>query len=671
MFSKKWILILLLAAGSSPIIAQNCTALGQNPSTAFPVCGTSVFKQSSVPICGNTKIDVPCSDNGIYNNKNPFWYKFTCFEGGTLGFLIKPDVLSDDYDWQLFDITGKNPDDVFTDKKLFVACNWSGESGLTGASAAGNGFISCSGPGQPLFSKMPTLVKGHEYLLLVSHFTDTQSGYQLSFGGGTASITDTAAPALRTAVASCGGLSIGVKLSKKMKCSSLAANGSDFAVSPALGQVTAARGIGCQQGFDMDSVVLTMSNAIAPGNYQLLAQNGSDFNSILDNCGNDIPVASSVPFAVAPVAPTPLDSIVPLQCKPNEIELVMDDPINCNSIAADGSDFVLSGPAPVSIVAANGNCNGNATTMRIQLRLSVPITRGGGYTLTLQKGSDGNTIINECGQETPAGAALGFPAYDTVSAGFSYQILYGCKTDTVLFTHPGLNNVNEWLWTFDNSLTSQQQNPTQLYTRFGEHSVQLKVSNGVCSDSAEANLVLDNELKAEFSYPEFVCPEDLALLEDKSTGNIQSWNWDFGNGQYSQSPTPAGIKFNAPTASRQAQYRVQLIVENNLQCRDTAVHIVNAVNTCKIAVPNAFTPNNDGRNDYLYPLNAWKADNLIFRIYNRYGQVVFETRDWNRKWDGTIGGRMADPGVYVWILQYIDHDSQMPVLKKGTTVLIR
>ena len=57
-----------------------------------------------------------------------------------------------------------------------------------------------------------------------------------------------------------------------------------------------------------------------------------------------------------------------------------------------------------------------------------------------------------------------------------------------------------------------------------------------------------------------------------------------------------------------------------------------------IAGPSAFTPNNDGLNDYLYPLNAYKATNLLFKVYNRFGKLVFETKDctkkmeWKNKW---------------------------------------
>ena len=97
-----WLLALLLSGNN---YAQTvCTGLGQNPQTAFPVCGTDTFKMASVPICGDRLVPGPCTASQV-TDKNPYWYKFTCFSAGTLGFLIKPNTFSDDYDWQLFDVT--------------------------------------------------------------------------------------------------------------------------------------------------------------------------------------------------------------------------------------------------------------------------------------------------------------------------------------------------------------------------------------------------------------------------------------------------------------------------------------------------------------------------------------------------------------------------------------
>ncbi|HZI69010.1 MAG TPA: PKD domain-containing protein, partial [Hanamia sp.] len=124
--------IVLLFVVSVSKAQTTCTALGQNPSTAFPVCGTSVFSQSTVPYCGGKSIVTPCQVNSNipYTDINPFWYKFTCYTSGTLGFLITPVDLGDDYDWQLFDVTGHVLNDVYTNQALIVGSNWSGNTGV-------------------------------------------------------------------------------------------------------------------------------------------------------------------------------------------------------------------------------------------------------------------------------------------------------------------------------------------------------------------------------------------------------------------------------------------------------------------------------------------------------------------------------------------------------------
>jgi gliding motility-associated-like protein len=650
--------------------AQPCTTPGQNPATAFPVCGVDTFSQTIVPNCGGTRVPVPCQDGITYTDIRPFWYKFTCFTGGTLGFLITPNDMADDYDWQIFDITGKNPNDVYTDATMFVACNWSGNTGLTGTSAAGNNLTNCAGTSYPTFSKMPTLIQGHEYLILLSNFSPSQKGYKLSFDGGTASITDPQSPKLRSAISGCAGIKVGIKLNKKMKCATLAANGSDFSLSPANATIIGAEGVGCNGSFDMDSVILTMSGPLTPGNYTLTIRNGSDGNTIKDNCDRDIPVGDNLQFAVLPVAPTPMDSLTKVGCMPDLLQLVFKKPIDCASIAADGSDFTVTGPAGVTITSAAGNCVGNKTTV-IQVRLSGPIQTGGNYQIRLQRGTDGNTLLDDCMLETPIGSSINFTVADTVNADFNYQLLMGCRADTLILSHDGQHGVNSWTWWSNNAVVSAQQNHTIIYTVFGMKQIKLRVSNGVCSDSTTVAINLDNEIKADFSVADVLCPEDMATFTDKSIGQLVSYAWEFGNGSTSSVKNPPAQKYNAPTSTREMFYTARLIVTNNNNCSDTLTKRIKAVNTCIIAVPNAFTPNNDGRNDFLYPLNAYKADNLIFRVYNRFGQVIFESKDWTKRWDGTINGHAQPTGTYVWVLQYIDRDTQQKVLKRGTTLIIR
>src|SRR6478735_1028539 len=96
--------LLLIGYAKNGANAQGCTTLGQTPQTAFPVCGTTVFQQNTVPKCVNDVVHA--SSCGSYPDTNPFWYRFTCYTAGELRFKITPNDLTDDYDWQLFDISG-------------------------------------------------------------------------------------------------------------------------------------------------------------------------------------------------------------------------------------------------------------------------------------------------------------------------------------------------------------------------------------------------------------------------------------------------------------------------------------------------------------------------------------------------------------------------------------
>ncbi|HRQ51262.1 MAG TPA: gliding motility-associated C-terminal domain-containing protein, partial [Agriterribacter sp.] len=621
-------LIFICTLFLSSAYAQPCTHLGQNPATAFPVCGTSTFTQQTVPACGGRSIPVPgCeNDNAAYGDLNPFWYKFTCFSSGTLGFTISPITGSDDYDWQLFDITGHDAAEVYTNRSLYVASNWSARPGSTGTASNAGSFTNCAGFDYPNQSKMPVLTEGHQYLLLVSHFTITnQSGYKLSFGGGTANITDPKEPHLQDARAYCDGANVIVKLNKKMRCNSLAADGSDFAVSNPAYSVTGASAAGCLSGFDMDSVILTLNSSLPPGNYSIIMKKGSDDNTLLDNCDRGIAEEESIPFSVLPVQPTPMDSLTTPGCAPDILQLVFRKPIRCNSIAPDGSDFTINGSPAVAIASASGECNDNDMSSIIHIKLSAPILQNGSYSILLKKGSDGNTVTDECGEETPAGATLSFITKDTVAATFGYSILYGCEADTVMYSHNGANGVNHWNWQFDDHTSGNSSLLQKIYPVFGLKHTTLIVSNGVCSDTAAADIFLDNELKADFEAPEFICPRDSTVYTDASTGNIASWNWSFGNGTGSGLKSPPAQSYQAPLTDQ--EHTIRLIITNNLGCRDTAVKSVKLVSSCYIDIPSAFTPNGDALNDYLYPLNAYKATDLVFRVYNVYGQKVFETTD--------------------------------------------
>lgn len=89
-----------------------------------------------------------------------------------------------------------------------------------------------------------------------------------------------------------------------------------------------------------------------------------------------------------------------------------------------------------------------------------------------------------------------------------------------------------------------------------------------------------------------------------------------------------------------------------------------------IFIPNAFTPNGDGRNDLLMPICVGISQLNYFRVYNRWGQLVFSTATIGKGWDGSIGGQAQGPGTYVFTAQGQDFNGRL-IVKKGSLVLLR
>jgi gliding motility-associated-like protein len=565
----------------------------------------------------------------------------------------------------------QNPDDIFTNNTLVVTANWAGTYGPTGASATGINSIQCgSDPALnlPTFAAMPNLIVGHEYILMVSHFTNGQSGYDLSFGGGTAVITDPNIPHLGNAKADCDGTKITVKLNKKVKCTSITASGSEFSLLPAVTTVTSALPDSCGFGFDFDEITLTLAAPLANGNYSLVINNGSDGNTLRDNCDNVIPPGENIPFVYNKPQPIFADSVGKPGCAPDSIRIYFPKKINCSTIAANGSDFSVAGPSPVSVIGAFGNCIDNKTDYII-VKFSSPISAKGTYTVSLKAGSDGNVVIDECGQETPL-QSLSFVTVDTVSADFQHNILYGCLKDTVFFSHDGLHDVNYWKWNINSFPAVFTPTTSIIASASSTNNVKLFVSNGVCTDSTSVVIALNNEVKASFGMEDVICPEDELEVKNTSTGSIDTWRWTYGSIGMSLLKDPPPFLF--PTLSREIKYPVKLVVTNRaLGCSDSVTKILTVLDFCVIDIPTAFTPNNDGLNDRFGPHNALKADNYEFKVYDRWGQLVFQSTNWKDRWDGTIKGIPQQNGVFVWMLSYTNRDTKQQVFKKGTVTLIR
>jgi gliding motility-associated-like protein len=156
-------------------------------------------------------------------------------------------------------------------------------------------------------------------------------------------------------------------------------------------------------------------------------------------------------------------------------------------------------------------------------------------------------------------------------------------------------------------------------------------------------------------------------LHLNATGGIQfSWSPPTGLSA-TDIANPIGLYYQ-PTAG--ILYKV--LIYNEAHCIDSAFVTVKVYKTKpSVFVPNAFTPNEDGKNDILKPITAGIDHIEYFNVYNRWGQLVFSSgRSGSNGWDGKIGGKMAEAGGYVWTVKAVDYTGATH-FQKGQVLLLR
>jgi len=95
-----------------------------------------------------------------------------------------------------------------------------------------------------------------------------------------------------------------------------------------------------------------------------------------------------------------------------------------------------------------------------------------------------------------------------------------------------------------------------------------------------------------------------------------------------------------------------LTVTNYDNCVGTDTIVVQEINCIPIGIPNAFTPNNDGKNDYFRPVLNLEVHDYNLRIYNRNGQLIFQTRSYDESWDGRFNNQKQEAGSYVYQISF-------------------
>ena len=258
---------------------------------------------------------------------------------------------------------------------------------------------------------------------------------------------------------------------------------------------------------------------------------------------------------------------------------------------------------------------------------------------------------------------------------------FDCAPIEVIFndlsTTP-IDSIVSWNWDFGDGELSNEQNPSHTYLTSGNYDVTLTVSTdeGCVNNNTIINSVTvhPNPI-ADFTATPFITDLDNAEISfiDQSDLAI-SYLWDFADGETSLIMNPIHTYQDTGT------YNVNLTVTNSFGCEGSITLPVIVKPTFNFEIPNAFTPNPNGQNggqydinsltnDIFYPFTKFVKDYHLM-IFNRWGELIFESFDINKGWDGYLNGVMLQQDVYVWKinLTYIDGSK---LEKAGDVTLIR
>ncbi|MBC7412753.1 MAG: PKD domain-containing protein [Bacteroidia bacterium] len=240
--------------------------------------------------------------------------------------------------------------------------------------------------------------------------------------------------------------------------------------------------------------------------------------------------------------------------------------------------------------------------------------------------------------------------------------LESCSPLCTQFSYIGTStNITNYSWTFGNYATSTISNPNKCFentshTTDNSYNVGLIVKNNLgCYDTAIiANyLTVWHNPLAAFTADPIVTTTYASEIEFTNTSvGANSYAWNFGDGTNS-------IKINPlHTFIDSGKYNIMLIATTIHNCKDTAYGSSITINAVAVLfIPNAFTPNADGVNDY-FNIKAYGITEYTLDIFNRWGELIATIKDdngtWKGGWDGTDqrNNTACKQDVYVWQLYY-------------------
>ncbi len=253
----------------------------------------------------------------------------------------------------------------------------------------------------------------------------------------------------------------------------------------------------------------------------------------------------------------------------------------------------------------------------------------------------------------------------------------GCLPLSVSFTNQS-QYATSYVWSFGDGNTSNETHPTYTYSTAGSYTVSLTAigPGGQNTYSAGQVDVYANAIAYFTVSPSVVFIPSQPVQCINLSQNATSYLWNFGDGITSTEINPKHYY------TQEGEYHIQLIANNQHNCPDTftVYRAVVAKSEGKIEFPSAFTPNpngpngghynpNDYNNDVFHPVFVG-VDKYKLSIFNRWGELIFESDDPYIGWDGYYRGELCKQDVYVWKVsgKFVNGQS---FFKAGDVTLLR
>lgn len=253
--------------------------------------------------------------------------------------------------------------------------------------------------------------------------------------------------------------------------------------------------------------------------------------------------------------------------------------------------------------------------------------------------------------------------YQNPVVAFTANDTSGCPLHCVNFTDfttvGGGANIIGWNWNFgDGSTDDITQNPPHCFTNTGFYNITLvTTSNQGCSTTLTDMAMIEVFAVPDAEFGPTPNPanvlEPTMTMENQSSTDVNYWFWDFGDGDTLAPNISSPIHIYPSDVPN--SFIVQLIVMNADGCIDSISHIITIAPEFAFFIPNAFTPNGDGTNDFFFG-SGIGINVFDLYIFDRWGNMIFHGDTLSDKWSGkaNAGADIAQQDVYVWKVKLTD-----------------